>query len=107
MRLILYYYEKLTEYVICYSTKTFRLLNRYLNMEIELIRANERSEIVEKKLRQRTDELDATRKELASVKKELEKLKNMPYIHSESLKVITIRYNFIRNCVLKSLKYSF
>lgn len=59
-------------------------------MEIELMRANARSEVVERKLKNKDDELDATRKELTSLKRQLEKLNRQPIIHSESLKVIMI-----------------
>lgn len=82
-------------FLIGILSNIFRLMSRYLNMEIELIRANKRSEIVERKLKEKTDELDATRKELASVKRQLEKLNRLPIIYSESLKVIIISSRII------------
>lgn len=57
-------------------------------MEIELMKAKQRSKTVEEKLMEKTAALNATRKELTRVKGELDKLKAQPIIHSESLKVI-------------------
>lgn len=61
------------------------------------MKANQRSKIVEKKLRETTAELDATRKELAQVKVELKTLKAQPNIYSEALKVIICSFRFNPN----------
>lgn len=75
-----------------------RFTKRILDMEIQLIKLKERNESLEKKLTEKSDLLQTTRKELTRCQKELAKLKweneQLPIVRSELLNVCIIRHNF-------------
>lgn len=77
----------------------FRLTSQILNMEIQLVKSNDRNKAVEQKLIEKSNLLENTQKELARCKKELAKLKlkidNLPMVRSELLNVISLTYNLI------------
>lgn len=80
----------------------FRLTSQILDLEIQVMKANERNKTIEKKLLEKTASLvmnktaslQNTRKELDQCKSELKKLKKstdcLPIVHSELLKVISL-----------------
>lgn len=69
-----------------------RLTSQILNMEIQLVKSNERNKAVEQKLREKTNLLEETQKKLTRCENKLAKLKfqiaNLPMVRSESLKVM-------------------
>lgn len=70
----------------------FRLTRQILDMEIKLIKSNELSKAIEKRLLKKTELLESTRKELTVCRAELRKLRrnmNGPMVHSELLNVIS------------------
>lgn len=70
----------------------FRLKKKVIDLEIQLIRANERIVILEEKLEQKKVDWIAALKKTKSFKDQLEQLRNRPSIHSNSLNVSLVRF---------------
>lgn len=72
----------------------FRLTSQKLDLEIQLMKAKDRYETLEKRLLGKTASLESCRKEMNQCKNELQKLKKstdgLPAVHSELLKVISL-----------------
>lgn len=73
------------------------MTKKILDLEIDLMRANERIKFLEDKLEKRADDLAAARKEASYFKKRYEQLVNLPTIHSIALNV-----SCFVNCLYKS-----
>lgn len=73
-----------------------RLQRQVLNMEIQLMKLNEKNKVLEKKLAEKTNLLESTRKKLTRCEKELAKLKldneQFPIVRSELLNVSIILF---------------
>lgn len=73
-----------------------RLQRQVLNMEIQLMKLNEKNKVLEKKLAEKTNLLESTRKKLTRCEKELAKLKldneQFSIVRSELLNVSIILF---------------
>lgn len=69
------------------SQQIHDLTKKWLDLDIETIKAKDRIRYLETKLEKKTDDLNAARKESKRYKLEVEKLNSLPQIRSESLNV--------------------
>lgn len=66
----------------------FRLTSKNLNLELQLIRANERIEYLEYKLEEKSHNLEVAKKDIARYQRKMDEI-DKPAIHSTALNVST------------------